>query len=206
MNVLTASGKAALEKVASRDETRPVLTGVELTLDEEQDEKGSITGWLAATDSYKLALVPVSFDTADKPVAGIYPAAAIKAMASGSLYVFTKEGVKVQGKTGEFVEYPRIDGQFPNWRQLMPEEGQLVPVQRRFALNAKLLYELALGLGTEMVILEPVEAADGDTNPLRPIRVRGGRGGRGGSSNAVDEGPMGIIMPVRIAGDSAVAA
>lgn len=200
MNVLTASGKAALEKVASRDESRPVLTTVELSLDAEQEEKGYVTGWLAATDSYKLALVPVSFAKAEKPVAGLYPAAAVKAMIGGPC-VFTKDGVKVQGKDGEVVEHKRIEGQFPNWRMLMPEEGTLVQVGRRFALNAKLLYELAQGLGTETVILEPTEAADGDANPLRPIRVRGARSGNG-NNRTVDEGPLGIIMPIRIAGDA----
>lgn len=198
MEVLTASGKAALEKVASRDETRPVLCGVQLTLDAEQEEKGRVTGWLAATDSYKLALVPVSFDRDEKPVEGVWPAAAFKQGKRFTRMMFTKESVKVQRDGGDIVEHRRIDGQYPNWKMLMPDEGALVGLNFRLSFNARLLYELAQGLGSDHVILEPLEATDGTPNPLRPIRVRAGKG-TNGAGRSVDEGPLGIIMPIKVA-------
>lgn len=115
----------ALERVtraASRDETRPVLTGVLVRIAPE-----GIT--LVATDSYRLAVDEVALEEAPRIQAeAIVPARALGELAR----MASAKGVSVEIVLGEAVALFRvgevrltsrlIDGQFPDFRQLVPQE------------------------------------------------------------------------------------
>jgi DNA polymerase-3 subunit beta len=117
---LETIGKVA--RAASRDESRPVLTGILVRLEEQK-----LT--MAATDSYRLSvketLLPSS---AGKVLDAIVPARAlaeVARIAHGSAADMLELGVeenqvlfRVDGVT---VTARRIDGQFPNYSQLRPE-------------------------------------------------------------------------------------
>jgi DNA polymerase III subunit beta len=129
---------------ASRDESRPVLTGVLVRF-----EPGKIV--MAATDSYRLAVkeTPVSGDLPE--LEAIIPARALQELArlaagSDEVQLGLQENHVVFGVEGAWLTTRRIDGQFPNYRQLLPEQfehtlelprEELLEVVRRVSLMAQ---------------------------------------------------------------------
>jgi DNA polymerase-3 subunit beta len=110
-------------RAASRDESRPVLTGILV-----QFAGGKIV--MAATDSYRLAVKETPLETATE-LEAIVPARALQELArvatSGDeVEVGVHENqvifsVVSAGVGGVWLTTRRIDGQFPNYRQLLPE-------------------------------------------------------------------------------------
>jgi len=108
-----------VQRSASRDESRPVLTGILLRF-----ESGRIVA--AATDSYRLSV-------RETPAAGDLPQleAIIQARApvelsriaggEGDLQLGIQENQVLFGVDGIWLATRRIDGQFPNYKQLLPE-------------------------------------------------------------------------------------
>jgi len=129
-----AVGQAA--RAASRDEARPVLTGVLVEISRE----GVV---LVATDSYRLAVRDL-VATADGEARAIVPeralseagrAAAVDDKATVGLVVDDAQvGFRIGGLT---LTSRLIEGEFPNYRQLLPEqhESRLV-VSRQQLLDA----------------------------------------------------------------------
>ena len=129
---------------ASRDESRPVLTGVLVRFGE-----GKLV--MAATDSYRLAVKETAIEGAVPDLEAIVPARALTELgriASGQDTV--ELGVHenhVVFRAGEvLLTTRRIDGQFPDYRQLVPEQfehevrlprGELLDVVRRIAVMAQ---------------------------------------------------------------------
>jgi DNA polymerase III subunit beta len=116
---------ATIERVAraaSRDEVRPILTGVLLHAD------GS-TLTMVATDSYRLSVKHTPLDAGlAEPLEANVPARALRELAR----VIVAGGVdeveitlprnQIVFRAGEVVLSSRlIEGQFPSWRQLIPE-------------------------------------------------------------------------------------
>jgi DNA polymerase III subunit beta len=109
-----------VSRSASRDESRPVLTGILVRF-----EPGKLV--MAATDSYRLAVK-------ETPVAGtlpeleaIIPARALQELAriaggTDEIQLGMQENHVVFGADGTWLTTRRIDGQFPNYRQLLPEQ------------------------------------------------------------------------------------
>lgn len=191
MQLLTDSGVPNVAKVCSRDQSRPVLCAAYLDVDR---------AVLEATDSYKLVSVPVEIEEGD--VSGLIPSAALAA-----LHKLPKRAQPASLRCGEVVsleveggrqEWPRPDGTFPQTERLIPEESARSGF--RIRLNAKLLSELAAGLGGDDVTLTftKVDAArlesDADEgvgffpSPLRPIIVH----------NGTPEHGVGLLMPIRL--------
>jgi DNA polymerase-3 subunit beta len=132
--VATADAPAladALERAAlcaSADEARPILTAVALSLEEE-----SASLEVVATDSYRLGLVRVPL--AAPPVAPerplLVPARVAKALAKRlkgerEVRILTEPhgdgGSRVVFSFGKADWWVRtVEGEFPNWRQVMPE-------------------------------------------------------------------------------------
>lgn len=120
-------------KTASRDESRPVLCGVHLTFDAETTTLGA-----TATDSYR-----VSHDEAAGAVSGpslevVYPARALgevlrlaKAKGAQAEIAWSQsdespEPLHLRFKlNGVEVVSRRVEGQFPNWKQLVPDRWEL---------------------------------------------------------------------------------
>lgn len=118
---------------ASDDEARPVLTGVQFNFRGDSLE-------LAATDSYRLGILSIGVEPMKEAPdwSPIVPAKILKALAKqlkkedgrGTLYV-GKSGA--EDNLQRLVEFSfgsadcwlmrEIQGEFPNWRQLVPEEA-----------------------------------------------------------------------------------
>jgi DNA polymerase-3 subunit beta len=142
---------------ASRDETRPVLTGVLISAGERE-----LT--MVATDSYRLSVKHTAIETRlEAPFEANVPARALQELAriaqsaeEAELAVSLGQSQIVFG-IGDIVLSSRlIDGQFPNYRQLLPESvehelrldsAEIVEVVRRVSLLAQKNTPLRLSFG-----------------------------------------------------------
>src|ERR1041385_5984994 len=135
---------ARVGRSASRDESRPVLTGILVRF-----EPGKIV--MAATDSYRLAVKETPVGGSLPELAAIIPARALQelsriASVSDEVQLGLHDNHVVFGADGIWLTTRRIDGQFPNYRQLLPEQFEhevLLPreetldVVRRVSLMAQ---------------------------------------------------------------------
>jgi DNA polymerase-3 subunit beta len=111
-----------IEKVAraaSRDESRPVLTGILV-----QFEGDRLT--MAATDSYRLSVKETQLGETGPELDAIIPARALQELsrlAAGTdvVQLGVQENHVVFGTGDVWLTTRRIDGQFPNYKQLLPE-------------------------------------------------------------------------------------
>src|SRR6476659_9535855 len=108
---------------ASRDESRPVLTGSLVRF-----EAGKLV--MVATDSYRLSVKETELDAAAPELEAIIPARALtelSRLAGGDTVELGVHENHVVFGTGAgdtadaWLTTRRIDGQFPNYRQLLPE-------------------------------------------------------------------------------------
>ncbi len=135
-SLLETIGRVA--RAASRDESRPVLTGILV-----QFTSGKLV--MAATDSYRLAVKETPLAGAVPELEAIVPGRALQELArvAGSgdeVEVGVHENQVLFSTGGVWLTTRRIDGQFPNYRQLLPEafeheltlpRGELLDVVRR---------------------------------------------------------------------------
>src|SRR6478752_6713505 len=135
---------ARVGRSASRDESRPVLTGILVRF-----EPGKVV--MAATDSYRLAVKETPVEGTLPDLEAIIPARALQELAriaagSDELQLGMLENHVVFGADGTWLTTRRIDGQFPNYRQLLPEQfehelmlprEELLEVVRRVSLMAQ---------------------------------------------------------------------
>jgi DNA polymerase III subunit beta len=106
-------------RAASRDESRPVLTGILVSF-----TGGKIV--MAATDSYRLAVKETELSGSAPELEAIVPSRALQELAriasSGeTVEVGVHENQVLFSTDGAWLTTRRIDGQFPNYRQLLPE-------------------------------------------------------------------------------------
>jgi len=104
---------------ASRDESRPVLTGILVRF-----EAGKIV--MAATDSYRLSVKETELAGEVPELEAIIPARALAELAriaqSGeTVELGVHENQVVFAADDVWLTTRRIDGQFPNYKQLLPE-------------------------------------------------------------------------------------
>src|SRR4029079_10590925 len=107
-------------RAASRDESRPVLTGILVSF-----TGGKIV--MAATDSSRLAVKETELSGSAPELEAIVPSRALQELAriAGSgdaVDVGVHENQVVFATEGVWRTTRRIDGQFPNYRQLLPEQ------------------------------------------------------------------------------------
>jgi DNA polymerase III subunit beta len=135
---------ARVGRSASRDESRPVLTGILVRF-----EPGKVV--MAATDSYRLAVKETPVDGSLPELEAIIPARALQELARiatgvDEVQLGMHENHVVFGTDGTWLTTRRIDGQFPNYRQLLPEQfehelqlprEELLEVVRRVSLMAQ---------------------------------------------------------------------
>jgi DNA polymerase-3 subunit beta len=136
-----------VSRSASRDESRPVLTGVLVRF-----EAGKLI--MAATDSYRLSVKETEITEGPAgEIEAIVPARALSELAriaqasdADSLTVGIQENQIVFAVDDVWLTARRIDGQFPNYRQLLPESfeaevelprEELLDVVRRTGLMAQ---------------------------------------------------------------------
>ncbi len=136
---------ARVGRAASRDESRPVLTGILVRF-----EPGKLV--MAATDSYRLSVKETVVEGETPDLEAIVPAKALAelgriAQAGEELVLGVHENNQVVfGTDGVWLTTRRIDGQFPNYKQLLPDtfehelslpREELLEVVRRTAVMAQ---------------------------------------------------------------------
>jgi DNA polymerase-3 subunit beta len=133
-----------VSRSASRDESRPVLTGILVRF-----EPGKLV--MAATDSYRLSVKETALDDESPELEAIIPARALGELGriaggADAVQLGVQENQVVFSADGVTLTTRRIDGQFPNYRQLLPEafehelslpRGELLEVVRRTAVMAQ---------------------------------------------------------------------
>lgn len=115
--LLETIGRVA--RAASRDEARPVLTGVLVQFAGERLV-------MAATDSYRLAVKETALSTAAPELEAIVPSRALQELAraavgASEIALGVQENQVLFSVDDVWLTTRRIDGQFPNYRQLLPE-------------------------------------------------------------------------------------
>jgi DNA polymerase-3 subunit beta len=135
---------ARVSRSASRDESRPVLTGILVRFD-----GGKLV--MAATDSYRLSVKETELDGTLPELEAIVPARALTeltriAQGAENVELALHENQVVFGVDCTWLTTRRIDGQFPNYGQLVPEtfdhevvlpREELLEVVRRVAVMAQ---------------------------------------------------------------------
>jgi DNA polymerase III subunit beta len=128
---------------ASRDESRPVLTGILARFEGERLV-------MAATDSYRMSVKETSLGSAGPELEAIIPARALQELSrlgagADTIELGVQENHVVFGAGDVWLTTRRIDGQFPNYKQLLPESfeveltlprAELLDVVRRAAVLA----------------------------------------------------------------------
>jgi DNA polymerase III subunit beta len=129
---------------ASRDESRPVLTGILVRF-----EGGKLV--MAATDSYRMSVKETALEGDAPELEAIIPARALGelsriAQAGDAIELGVHENQVVFVVDDVWLTSRRIDGQFPNYKQLLPEtfehevtlpRAELLDVVRRVAVMAQ---------------------------------------------------------------------
>ena len=125
---------ARVSRSASRDESRPVLTGILVRF-----EPGTLV--MAATDSYRLAVKETALAGEQLELEAIVPARALQELSriaseAESIELGAHEN-QIAFRAGDtWLTTRRIDGQFPNYRQLLPETfDHEVPLARTEVLE-----------------------------------------------------------------------
>src|SRR5918998_4243665 len=172
-----------VSRSASRDESRPVLTGILVRF-----EEGKLV--MAATDSYRLSVKETALERGPgQDVEAIVPARALgelvriaQASTADELQVAIQENQVVFDADGVTLTARRIDGQFPNYKQLVPEtfeaevevpREELLDVVRRTSLMAQRKSPLRLRFEEGELTISAQTQDVGEARESLPIRYGG---------------------------------
>lgn len=170
-----------VSRAASRDESRPVLTGILVRFEGEKLV-------MAATDSYRLAVKETAMASSGPELDAIVPARALGelsriAQGGGGLEIGVLENQVIFTTDGILLTTRRIEGQFPNYRQLLPETFE---------------HELAL---QREELLEVVRRVSVMAQRNAPIRLRFAEGELTVSAQTQDVGEARETMPAPYAAE-----
>jgi DNA polymerase III subunit beta len=168
-------------RAASRDESRPVLTGILVRF-----ENAELV--MAATDSYRLAVKQTALEGPAPDLEAIIPARALQeltrlATGAGEVSLGVHDNYVLFSAGDVWLTSRRIDGQFPNYRQLLPES-----------------FEAELTVPREP-LLEIVRRAGLMAQRNAPLRLRFSTGSLTVSAQTQDVGEAHESLPVEYAGD-----
>jgi DNA polymerase-3 subunit beta len=170
-------------RAASRDEARPVLTGVLVTTEGDQ-----LT--MVATDSYRLAVKRTTLEApVDNGLEANVPARALRELArlieaagDGSLRVWLTRNQALFQVGAVSLSTRLIDGQFPNHRQLLPESyehevklprSELLEVTRRVSQLAQRNAALRLSFSEGELVVSAETPDLGDAREGLPAPYKG---------------------------------
>src|SRR5919206_470643 len=170
-----------VSRSASRDESRPVLTGILARF-----EAGKLV--MAATDSYRLSVKETPLDGVAQELEAIIPARALQeltriATSGDQVELGVHENQVVFSADGAWLTTRRIDGQFPNYRQLLPESFE---------------HELALPRAEVLDIVRRVAVMAQRNSPLR---LRFAEGELTVAAQTQDIGEARESLPVQFSGE-----
>jgi len=169
-------------RAASRDEARPVLTGVLVSAAE-----GSLT--MVATDSYRLAVKKTDLDAAAAELEANVPARALRELARLAeaapeepvkIWMTRNQAIFRVGGVG--LSSRLLDGQFPNHRQLVPEafeheiklpRVELLEVVRRVSQLAQRNAALKLAFSEGELVVSAETQDLGDAREAIPAPFQG---------------------------------
>jgi DNA polymerase III subunit beta len=168
---------------ASRDETRPVLTGILVSASERELS-------MVATDSYRLSIKQTSFEQSlARSFEVNVPARALQELARVAVHAPEEElQVAVQRNQVVFVlgrtilSSRLIEGQFPNYRQLLPEgfehelrvaSAELTEVVRRISLLAQKNAPLRLAFAPGELTVSAQTPDVGEARESLPVAFEG---------------------------------
>jgi DNA polymerase-3 subunit beta len=171
---------ARVGRSASRDESRPVLTGILVRF-----ETGKIV--MAATDSYRLAVKETPVTGTLPELEAIIPARALQELAriaagTDEIQLGVQDNHVVFGADGTWLTTRRIDGQFPNYRQLLPEQfeheltlprEEVLDVVRRVSLMAQRNSPIRLRFGDGELSVSAITQDIGEARESLPAPYTG---------------------------------
>ena len=169
-----------VSRAASRDESRPVLTGILVRF-----EGSRLT--MAATDSYRMAVKETELGSSGPELEAIIPARALDelgrvAAGTDSVQLGVNENHVVFGAGAAWLTTRRIDGQFPNVAQLKPEtfdvelelsRGELLEAVRRAAVMAQRNTPLRLRFAEGELTISAQSQDVGETRETLPVAYTG---------------------------------
>ena len=169
-----------VSRSASRDESRPVLTGVLMRF-----EPGKLV--MAATDSYRLSVKETATEGSVPELEAIVPARALGelvriAQAGEGIELGVHENQVVFSTGDALLTTRRIDGQFPNYRQLVPDafdheltlpRDELLDVVRRVAVMAQRNSPLRLRFGEGELTVSAQTQDVGEARESLPVSFAG---------------------------------
>jgi len=181
--VEAASFAQTVERVsrsASRDESRPVLTGILVRFE-------GTTLVMAATDSYRLSVKSTELESPGPELEAIIPARALAevtrlAGAAETVKLGVNQNHVVFGLADVWLTTRRIDGQFPNYKQLIPESydvvmslprGEVLDVVRRAAVMAQRNTPLRLRFAQGELAISAQSQDVGETRESLPAPYTG---------------------------------
>ncbi|MEA2152495.1 MAG: polymerase subunit beta [Solirubrobacteraceae bacterium] len=168
---------------ASRDETRPVLTGILMSASGQELR-------MVATDSYRLSVKETALDAplqgsleANIPARALQELARIAQAAPAESLAVSVGQNQVVFELGDILLSSRlIDGQFPNYRQLLPESvehelrmasAELTDVVRRISLLAQKNAPLRLSFSEGTLTVSAQTPDVGEASEAVPVPFRG---------------------------------
>jgi DNA polymerase-3 subunit beta len=168
-------------RAASRDESRPVLTGVLVRFEGDRLI-------MAATDSYRLAVKETELTTAAPELDAIIPARALQELvrlAAGAedVELGVHDNYVIFSAGDAWLTSRRIDGQFPNYKQLLPET-----------------FEAEIAIQREP-LLEVVRRAGVMAQRNAPLRLRFAEGELTISAQTQDIGEATESLPIEYSGE-----
>ena len=171
---------ASVGRAVSRDEARPVLTGILVRFGD-----GKLV--MAATDSYRLSYKETPIAGSVPELEAIVPARALEevrrlADAGGSIELGVLENQVLFGIDGTWLTSRRIEGQFPKFDELRPKEfkyevslprEELLDVVRRTSVMAHRNSPLRLRFAEGEVTVWTQTQDVGEARESLPIRFEG---------------------------------
>ena len=170
-------------RAASRDETRPVLTGILVSVSGD-------TLRMVATDSYRLSVKETALEAeVSEPFEANVPARAMQELSRiiadrspQELSVVATDNQIVFALDDVIVSSRMIDGQFPNYRQLLPEtyehevalgKGEFGSIVRRVSLMAQRNAPLRLTFENGSVTVSAQTPDVGEASESLPVKFEG---------------------------------
>ena len=171
---------ASVGRAVSRDEARPVLTGILMRFGD-----GKLV--MAATDSYRLSYKETPVEGTVPELEAIVPARALDevkrlAIAGGTLQLGVQENQVLFGIDGTWLTTRRIEGQFPKFDELRPKEfkyevtiarEELLEVVRRTSVMAHRNSPLRLRFSEGEVTVWTQTQDVGEARETLPVRFDG---------------------------------
>jgi DNA polymerase III subunit beta len=171
---------ARVARSASRDESRPVLTGILVRF-----EQGKLV--MAATDSYRLSVKDTPLPGDAPELEAIIPARALTelgriAQSADTVELGVHENQVVFAADDVWLTTRRIDGQFPNYKQLLPESfehdvavqrAELLDVVRRVAVMAQRNSPLRLRFAEGELTVSAQTQDVGESRETLPVQFSG---------------------------------